>query len=45
MTRALGPRAPVNAGNAAGMWWVLALCWGLFALGRVSKVDLRGVLP
>ena len=31
MMRAPGPRAPMAAGRAAGMWWVLALCWGLFA--------------
>ncbi len=29
MTRAPGPRVPVIAGNAAGIWWVLALFWGL----------------
>jgi type IV secretory pathway TraG/TraD family ATPase VirD4 len=32
VTRATGPRAPLSAGNAAGMWCILALCWGLFAL-------------
>ena len=32
MTRAVGPRAPLSAGSAAGMWCILAACWGLFAL-------------
>ena len=32
MTRAAGPRAPFAAGNVVGLWCILALCWGLFAL-------------
>ena len=32
MTRTAGPRAPVAAGTAAGMWCILALCWGLLGL-------------
>jgi type IV secretory pathway TraG/TraD family ATPase VirD4 len=32
VTRPTGPRAPLAAGNGAGMWCILALCWGLFAL-------------
>ncbi len=29
------------AGNAAGMWWVLSLCWGLFAFTGLVWVAAR----
>ena len=32
MSRAIGPRAPFAAGNAASAWTVLLGCWGLVAL-------------
>jgi len=41
VSRAEGPRAPVTAGNAAGMWWILGLCWGLFALTALVWVGAR----
>ena len=41
MNRAAGPRAPLSAGNAAGMWCVLALCWGLFALAGLVWAAAR----
>jgi TraM recognition site of TraD and TraG len=31
VTRAVGPRAPIMAGNGAGMWVVLLIGWGLIA--------------
>jgi type IV secretory pathway TraG/TraD family ATPase VirD4 len=52
VTRAPGPRAPIAAGNVAGMWWVLAVGWGLFALGglvwgaaRVAAILAGGHVP
>ncbi len=41
MTRALGPRAPLFAGNAAGAWAVLGGCWALAALNGVVWAAAR----
>jgi type IV secretory pathway TraG/TraD family ATPase VirD4 len=41
VNRAEGPRAPVTAGNPAVMWWLLGLCWGLFALTALVWVAAR----
>ena len=41
MIRVPGPRAPVAAGNAAGMWWVLGLGWGLAGLAWLMWAAAR----
>lgn len=41
MSRVAGPRAPAAAGNALGVWCVLALCWGLAATAGLIWVAAR----
>jgi type IV secretory pathway TraG/TraD family ATPase VirD4 len=41
VSRAVGPRAPLSAGNAAGAWCILALCWGSFTLAGVVWAAAR----
>ena len=36
MSRAIGPRAPFAAGNAASAWIVLSGCWALVAVERAG---------
>lgn len=41
MSRAIGPRPPLAAGNAALGWSLIAMCWGLAALAWLAWVAAR----
>jgi hypothetical protein len=41
MSRALGPRMPVLAGNGAGIWVVLLIGWGLAAAAWLAWLSAR----
>jgi type IV secretory pathway TraG/TraD family ATPase VirD4 len=41
VTRVPGPRAPFASGNALGMWWVLALGWGLAGIAALVWAAAR----
>lgn len=52
MSRVSGPRAPVAAGRAAGLWWALAIGWGLaglawliWAAARAAAALTGGAVP
>jgi type IV secretory pathway TraG/TraD family ATPase VirD4 len=41
VSRAIGPRHPLAAGNAALAWILIALCWGVVAVGWLAWAAAR----